>query len=233
MIVAENLTKRFGPIYALENVSVEIPEGITLVIGPNGGGKSTFLKLIAGIYRPTSGKIRVFGKDPWSNKEIKKHIGFSFDPPAFPNFITGREWLQIFSYEKGNDESHVEEISKIFGINFLDMRIDKYSSGMRKLLSIAQAFIGNPKLIVLDEPFSGLDFKNIPRITRIIKEFSELGSNFVIVSHIWEPLFPIADWIVMIAGGKITLYGPAETTINKVRRIVMRAFSIERKEFRQ
>jgi ABC-2 type transport system ATP-binding protein len=84
MIKAINLRKYFGSIKALDNLTVEIPEGVNLIVGPNGGGKSTFLKIAAGIYRPTGGKIRVLGEDPWKNGEIKKYIGVSFDPQGFP-----------------------------------------------------------------------------------------------------------------------------------------------------
>ncbi|WP_237698657.1 ATP-binding cassette domain-containing protein [Pyrococcus yayanosii] len=183
------------------------------------------MKLIVGIYRPTKGKIRVFGEDPWKSKRIKRVIGFSHDPPAFPSFVTGREWLSLFSREKGSGDEDVDRVADIFGIDFLDLRIDKYSSGMRKLLAISQAFIGNPKLVILDEPFSGLDFKNVKGVIKVIREFKEVGVNFIIVSHMWEPLVPLADWIIMISNGKVIVNGPTESAKGEIERIFRETFA--------
>ncbi|AAL81005.1 ABC transporter ATP-binding protein [Pyrococcus furiosus DSM 3638] len=218
MIVAKNLVKRFGNIYALKGITTEIPEGTTLILGPNGGGKSTFLKLATGIYRPTKGKIRVLGENPWKSKKIKKYIGASYDPPSFPKLITGREWLMFFASAKGYGEEEVERVAKLFKIDFLDKRIGGYSSGMLKKLSVAQAFIGEPKLIFLDEPLANLDFKNIAGFIKIMRKIKQNNeSNFVIISHIWEPLLFLADWILVIADGEIVLEGDVQEVQEDVK----------------
>ncbi|WP_297552017.1 ABC transporter ATP-binding protein, partial [Thermococcus sp.] len=178
MIRAEGLIKRFGSIVALDGINVEINEGVTLILGPNGGGKSTFLKIVAGVYRPTSGTVRVFGRDPWSNEELKREIGVSFDPPSVPSLITGREWLEFIARARGYKKDEVEHVANLFEIDYLDETIRNYSSGMRKRLAIAQAFIGKPRLVILDEPLANLDFDQIRKVVKILKELRE-RTNFV------------------------------------------------------
>ncbi len=219
MISAENLTKRFGRIAALDGVNLEIPEGVNLILGPNGGGKSTLLKIIAGIYRPTGGKILVFGLDPWRSEDLKLRMGVSFDPPALPPLITGREWLKLIAEAKGFDESEIERVAELFGINYLDKPIRSYSSGMRKKLSLAEAFIGQPELVLLDEPLANMDFENLRHAVRILRDLKKEGTNLVIASHIWKPLYSMVDFVAVLAGGKIILSGEREGVRREVERL--------------
>ncbi len=209
LIEAKNLKKHFGSIKALDGITVKIPEGITLILGPNGGGKSTFLKLATGVYRPTSGEIKVFGEKPWNNGKLKSRFGVAYDPPAFPQFVTGREWLSFFAQSKGFGEEEVERVAELFEMDpFLDERVNGYSSGMLKRLSLAQAFIGKPELVFLDEPLANIDFESMEVVVQII-EGMRGNANFVIPSHIWELLMPIVDWVVVIGNGKLVLSGKA------------------------
>ena len=218
MIEAKDLVKRFGSIVALDGINVEIKEGVILILGPNGGGKSTFLKIVAGVYRPTSGIVRVFGKDPWSDEGIKRTMGISFDPPSMPSLITGREWLEFLARAKGYEKDEAEHVAKLFGIDYLDETIRNYSSGMRKRLAIAQAFVGNPRLVILDEPLANLDFDQIRKVVKILRGLRE-SKNFVIVSHIWEPLYDLADEVLVIGGGKVVMNGKARELREDVERL--------------
>ncbi|MCD6558744.1 MAG: ABC transporter ATP-binding protein [Palaeococcus sp.] len=208
MIKAENLTKKFGRLTALDSINLEIGGGFTLVLGPNGGGKSTFLNLCAGVYKPTRGEIKVFGEEPWSNEKVKRRIGVSFDPPALPKHRTGLEWLSYLAEFKNAGEGEVRETSELFSVKpFLNRRIGEYSAGMLKRLSLAQAFLGNPDLILLDEPLANLDFKGIKEVTEVLKRIANAGTNMVVVSHIWRPLINTADRVIVIAAGKVILSG--------------------------
>ena len=209
MISAENLRKHFGRIVALDGINLDIPEGVSLILGPNGGGKSTFLKLIAGIYRPTSGRVRVFGKNPWKNEELKLKMGVSFDPPAVPSLISGGEWFKFIADVKGFGEDEIERVAGLFGIGYLNEPIRNYSSGMRKKLSLAGAFIGQPELVLLDEPLANLDFDNVRLMVRTLKSLRKDGTSFLIISHVWKPLYPIVDFVAVIAGGKLLMSGDA------------------------
>jgi ABC-2 type transport system ATP-binding protein len=219
IIEAGGLKKHFGSIHALDGVTVEIPEGVTLILGPNGGGKSTFLKLATGVYRPTAGDIKVFGESPWNNWKVKARFGVAYDPPAFPQFTTGREWLTLFAESKGFGEEEVERVAELFEVkSFLGNRISGYSSGMLKRLSLAQAFIGKPELIFLDEPLANIDFDSMERVIEIIDGMSG-KTNFVVISHIWEPIIPIVDWVVVIGNGKLVLSGKASDVQNEVEEL--------------
>nr|WP_297495946.1 ABC transporter ATP-binding protein [Thermococcus sp.] len=218
MIKAEKLTKRFGKIVALDGVTVEIPEGFNLILGPNGGGKSTFFKLATGVYRPTSGRIRLMGKDPWKDAEVKGKIGVAYDPVSFPPLISGREWLEFIARSKGYDENEVKRVEKLFKLDFLDERTGSYSSGMLKKLAMAQAFVGNPQLVMIDEPLSNLDFESMEMFVRLLRREKDERS-FLIISHIWEPLMPVVDRIYVIAGGQLILSGEKEEVENEVEKL--------------
>ncbi|SEV87868.1 ABC transporter ATP-binding protein [Thermococcus thioreducens] len=212
MIVrAEKLTKRFGSVLALNSVEVEIPEGLTVIVGPNGGGKSTFLKIAAGAYRPTAGRVEVLGDDPWKNEQIKRRIGVSFDPPALPPLRTGLEWLEYISEARGGDGESVQKAAEMFEAReFIAKKIRDYSAGMRKRLSLAQAFVGDPEVVFLDEPLANLDLNGMRDVMEVIKEEHKNGLNLVVISHIWRPFMEIADYAVLIAAGKVQAAGSPE-----------------------
>ncbi|MCD6524248.1 MAG: ABC transporter ATP-binding protein [Thermococcus sp.] len=218
MITAKNLTKRFGKIVALDNVTLEIPEGVNLILGPNGGGKSTFFKLSAGVYRPTSGRIRLFGKDPWKDAGVKVRIGVAYDPVSFPPLISGREWLEFIARSKGYGEEEVERVGKLFGLDFLDEQTRNYSSGMLKKLAVAQAFIGSPELVMIDEPLANLDFESMRTFVKLLKREKDERS-FLIISHVWEPLLPLVDRVYIIAGGRLILSGEKNEVRDEVERL--------------
>nr|WP_175060311.1 ABC transporter ATP-binding protein [Thermococcus sp. 2319x1] len=210
MITAEKLTKRFGKITALENVSVKIPKGFTLIIGPNGGGKSTFLKIAVGVYRPTAGKVEVLGKDPWSDEEVKRRIGVSFDPPALPPFRSAREWLETIAEIKELEKREIQRICNEFELgSFINRLTREYSAGMLKRVSLAQAFLGDPDLIFLDEPLVNIDVDGMKQVIELLSSKAE-ESNFVVISHIWRPLLPLADFVIFFSGGKIKANGTPE-----------------------
>ena len=160
----------------------------------------------------------MLGETPWNNGRLKARFGVAYDPPAFPQFTTGREWLTLFAESKGFGEEEVKRVAELFEVKgFLNKRISGYSSGMLKRLSLAQAFIGKPELIFLDEPLANIDFDSMERVIEIIEGMKE--TNFVVISHIWEPLIPIVDWVVVIGNGKLVLSGKEEEVQEEVEKL--------------
>ncbi|WP_297459062.1 ABC transporter ATP-binding protein [Thermococcus sp.] len=220
MITARDLTKRFGRLVALDSVNLEIDKGVTLILGPNGGGKSTFLNLCAGLYRPSKGEIKVLGENPWSNDRLRRRIGVSFDPPALPRHRSGKEWLSYLAEFKGLSNNEVNEAAKLFSVSgYLDRKIGEYSAGMLKRISLTQAFLGKPELVLLDEPLANLDLKGIREVAGTLRELAEKGTNMVVISHIWRPLVEFADRVVVIAAGKVVLEGTPNEVIPSIEEI--------------
>ncbi|ASI99929.1 ABC transporter [Thermococcus celer] len=214
MVRAKKLTKRFGSVVALDSVDLEIPGGLTVVVGPNGGGKSTFMKIATGAYRPSGGCIEVLGKDPWRDEGVKKRLGASFDPPALPPLRTGREWLEYVSEARGGNGRDVTEAAETFGIEgFVDKRVRDYSAGMRKRVSLAQAFVGDPELVFLDEPLANLDLEGMKNVVGVIQRKHEEGLNLVVISHIWRPFLEMADYAVFIAAGRVQASGDPDEVL--------------------
>jgi len=218
LIEAENLTKRFGRIVALDGVTAEIPEGFNLILGPNGGGKSTFFKIATGIYRPSSGRIRLFGGDPWKDAGVRERIGVSYDPVSFPPLISGREWLEFIARSKGFDCDEVERVERLFRLDFLDERTSNYSSGMLKKLAVAQAFIGSPDLIMIDEPLANVDFETMRLFVKLFRKMKG-KTSFLIISHIWSPLKPLVDRLYVISNGRLILHGEARNLWDDVENL--------------
>jgi len=198
-IEAKNLTKKFRHIVALDNISLKIDEGLTLIVGSNGSGKSTLIKIILGFLRPSSGEIKVFGYNPWKEREkIIDKIGFSLDPPRIPWWMSGKEFLYAIAEMRGGD------IERVLGIEkFWERKIFTYSAGMVRRISIAASLVGSPKLILLDEPFAGIDIKGKEEIRNLILDLKERGYDMIVSSHIFAPLKGVYDAIYALDAGKL------------------------------
>lgn len=141
-------------------------------------------------------------------------MGVSFDPPALPPLRTGREWLEYISEARGGDGRDVREAAEMFGAGeFIDKKVREYSAGMRKMISLAQAFGGNPEPIFLDEPLANLDLGGMKNVIDVIKREHEDGLNLVVISHIWRPFIGMADPTVLIAAGKVQASGHPEEVL--------------------
>ncbi len=199
IVEAKDLSKKFRHIVALDNISLSIDKGLTLIVGSNGSGKSTLIKIIAGFLRPTSGKIRVLGYDPWKERgKIVGKIGFSLDPPRIPWWMSGKEFLYAIAEMKGGD------VEKVLGIEkFWERKIFTYSAGMIRRISIAASLVGSPRLILLDEPFAGIDIRGKEEIRNLVLDLKERGQDMIIASHIFAPLKGVYDSIFALDAGRL------------------------------
>lgn len=213
MIQVENISKRYGHSAALDDVSFTINEGEILgFLGPNGAGKSTTMNIITGYISATEGSVKVDGIDILENpNEVKKKIGYLPElPPLYPD-MTVEEYLtfvsQIKKVESTKQKKHIKEIMDIVKISDVKNRlIRNLSKGYKQRVGLAQAIIGNPEVLILDEPTVGLDPKQIIEIRNLIKDLGE-KHTIMLSSHILSEVSAICDRVIIVNRGKIVASG--------------------------
>lgn len=204
ILTTENVTKRFGRTVALDEVSFQIPGGLSMLLGPNGSGKTTFLRIACGLLVPDEGEVKIFGHDPYHEYgEIIDRVSFALQKPHLPQNITVRDFLEGVKTEK-NTRSYTGAV-KAFGLeDMLDKKFKHLSGGFKKRVSLAQAFIGKPDLIIVDEPFANLDIEAKLRISDMINDLSEKeDTSLVVITHDLGSLEP--DHLTILYAGKTIL----------------------------
>jgi len=211
LIKAENLGKIFGKKWAVRDISFDIKDGeIFALIGPNGAGKTTIIKLLTGLLSPTEGRAVVSGfdlsKDPIS---AKKTLGYLPDRGFLYERLTGREFLVFMSsireMKKPNALNRIDELSEEFNMKgYLDNLIESYSQGMRQRLLFASALLHEPKVLLIDEPFVGLDPIGVGLFKETLKRLSQRERAILIATHSLHTVEPIVDRIGFIKNGSLT-----------------------------
>ncbi len=210
-MTVSRVTKRFGNFMALDNISLEMQEhGCIGLLGPNGAGKSTLLKSITNIIKPSSGKIRIDGVNVSSNpRKALRNVGSLIEFPRFYPYLTGMESLYFICRVKGiSSRDSRDEIERVTGLtgsgNYLDKKTGSYSRGMNQRLALSSAMIGNPGILILDEPTFGLDPKGMKDIRNLIRRInSERESLILLSSHLIYEVNEVCDRTVIINGGRI------------------------------
>ncbi|MEM2146016.1 MAG: ABC transporter ATP-binding protein [Candidatus Jordarchaeaceae archaeon] len=216
MIETENLTKFYGELKALDGLTIKVGTGITGFLGPNGAGKTTTIKIMLGLLKPSSGNVRVLGYDPAQEPlEIRKKVGFLPENPRPYKYMTGREFLHFIAKLRGlKTKQSTEEISKLLNQVGLAERakdkISSYSKGMVQRLFLAQALIGDPELIILDEPTAGLDPVGREEILALLKELCKTGKSVFISSHILSEIERVCTRVIIIDRGRLVLEGDVD-----------------------
>jgi ABC-2 type transport system ATP-binding protein len=212
VIRTENLSKWYGNVLGLSDVSLEIESGITGLLGPNGAGKSTFMKLITGQMKPNIGSVEIRGRKAWNNPALYASIGFCPEPDAFYEDVTGWEFLTgLLRFHGYAPAERAERAAR--ALDIVDLTKDKdrlirgYSRGMRQRIKFAQAIAHDPEIIVLDEPLSGLDPLSKRKLIKLIKEFRSEGRTVLVSSHVLPEIEALTSRIVLIHQGKILAQG--------------------------
>jgi ABC-2 type transport system ATP-binding protein len=204
MLSLVKVSKSFGNKQAVKNLSLEITKGEVFgFLGPNGAGKTTCVKLILGLLSPDEGTIKLLGENP-QNTEIKAKIGFLAEQASLYRYLTGREFLE-FSGELFSLDQKIPQLLNAVKLSkqAADQRINTYSKGMKQRLSLAQALINDPELLILDEPLSGLDPLGQKELRDLILEQKAQGKTIFFNSHILADVEQIATRIAIIAQGKL------------------------------
>jgi ABC-2 type transport system ATP-binding protein len=221
LVVADHLSKWYGQVIGLNDVSVSIPPGITGLLGPNGAGKSTLLKLLTGQLKPSKGTITVLGEPVWSNPRIFFRIGFCPEQDAFYDRMTGLEWVAGLARLNGFGEqpSLAAARAALERVDLMDAankKIGGYSKGMRQRVKLAQALVHDPELLILDEPLSGMDPIARRRTIRLIKDWARVGRSILVSSHILHEIEAMTSSILLINNGRIL----AEGDVHQIRELI-------------
>ena len=213
-IRAQNVTKRFGDFVALDNVSVDIPTGsLTALLGPSGGGKSTLLRIIAGLEQPDSGSIEIAGADSTSLPPQQRNVGFVFQHYAAFKHMTVRGnvafGLEIRKRPKREVEERVNELLALVHLSqFADRYPSQLSGGQRQRMALARALAVEPQVLLLDEPFGALDAKVRKELRDWLRRLhDEVHVTTVFVTHDQEEAMEVADEIVVINNGAVEQIG--------------------------
>lgn len=224
IIETQNLTKSYADFTAVSNVNLHIPKGAVYgFLGPNGAGKSTTMKMFLGLTKPTSGSFTIDGKKyPEARVEILKEVGSFIEAPAFYGNLSGEENLEIIRKILGLPKSSVSEALEIVGLTQFRKRLaKKYSLGMKQRLGLASALIGQPPILILDEPTNGLDPIGIAEVRNFIKNLSvERGKTILISSHILSEISLLADDIGIIDHGVLLEESSMEELEKKNRKYI-------------
>ena len=210
MITVEGLTKTYGGFKAVDNVSFECrPGAVTGFLGPNGAGKSTTMRIMAGLTPATSGEARVGGVHYHEIPNPGTQIGVLLDASAQHAGRTGREILALSAATMGLPTSRVDEMLKLVSLTPEESkrRVKNYSLGMRQRLGIANALLGDPKILILDEPANGLDPAGIHWMRSLLREYANRGGTVLLSSHLLHEIEVIADEIIVIGNGRIVAQG--------------------------
>lgn len=203
--------KRYGPIEALSGISATIPRGQVIgLLGHNGAGKSTLIKLVLGLIRPTSGGISVLGEIPWGSKAatLRRRIGFLPENVAFYGNLTGGEVIRYLATLKCASMPQADELLDRVGLgDAAGRRVGTYSKGMRQRLGLAQALLGSPELVLLDEPTTGLDPQATRELYAIVGELRASGRCVLISSHLLAELEPHVDGALILREGTLLAAG--------------------------
>jgi ABC-2 type transport system ATP-binding protein len=203
------LTKQFGPVRAVDGLSFTVAPGqVTGFLGPNGAGKTTTLRCLLGLVRPTAGTARIGGRPYAELDHPLRHVGAALEAADFHPGRSARDHLRYLAQASGLPPSRVDEVLRIVGIEeYADRRVGGYSLGMRQRLGLGQALLGDPGVLVLDEPSNGLDPAGIAWLRGFLRGLAAEGRTVLVSSHVLTEVQQTVDSVVVIARGRLVTTG--------------------------
>ena len=213
IVETERLTKRYGDRLSVSELTLRVPEGgVYGFIGPNGAGKTTTMKLLLGLVKPTGGTIRLMGRELNEENRLSllRRTGSLIESPSCYGHLTAQENLEIAAELKDVPKQDIDRVLDIVGLTAeRGRKVKQYSLGMRQRLGIAQALLGEPKLLILDEPTNGLDPEGIREMRDLIKNMPRLcGASVLISSHLLGEMEQTVDTVGIIDRGRLLFQGP-------------------------
>lgn len=226
MIEINHLTKTFaGDVRALAGIDLTINGGMFGLVGPNGAGKTTLMRIIAGLLRPTTGRVCVFGNDlatMHGKQDAKALLGYLPQELGFYPTLTGREFLDYIAILKGITDGGARKrqindlLEQVRLADVADRRLKTYSGGMKRRIGIAQALLGNPKLLIVDEPTAGLDPEERVRFRNLLAEMAT-RCTVILSTHIIEDISHSCNDLAVISAGRVVFRGAPSDLIQQAR----------------
>ena len=221
IVQTENLSKWYGEVMGVNDVTLTIHPGITGLLGPNGAGKTSLIKLMTGQLKPNQGEVRVLNQPVWNNPELTRQVGYCPDIELAYQFMTGFEFITFFATLNGYDKSEVESrslrvLETVDMLPAKDRPIASYSKGMRQRVKLAQALVHEPELLFLDEPLTGLDPNGRRHVITLLQELAAQEISIIVSSHILYEIEALTETILLIHQGRIL----AEGTISDIRELI-------------
>ena len=203
----ENIHKDYGPVQALKGVSFDVPKGSVFgILGPNGSGKTTMLAIIMDILKPTSGTYKLLGEVP--NEMHRRQIGTFLETPNFYHYLSAERNLHIAAAIKGRGVDDIPKVLEMVNLTHRKKsRFSTYSLGMKQRLAIASSLLGNPSVLILDEPTNGLDPAGIAEIRTLIKKLNLEGTTIIMASHLLDEVEKVCTHVAILKKGELVATG--------------------------
>jgi ABC-2 type transport system ATP-binding protein len=205
-------SKWYGNVVAVNDVSFTLTPGVTGLLGPKGAGKSTILHMIVGLLRPSGGVVQINGTPAWQHAEVYRSIGFVPESESVYAFLTGYEFALLNARLYGLDDAAGAATRAIALVELegaKDRPIATYSKGMRQRAKIAATLVHDPAILLLDEPFNGMDPKQRLQMMAVLRRLGDEGRTILVSSHILEEVDRLADAVLVILGGRLAASGPS------------------------
>ena len=224
VVYFQGVSKSYGRIHALSNITLGLTGGVTGVLGMNGAGKSTLFKLLMGKVKPSSGEVKLFGVNPWKNPSPYAKVGFVPEHEKMHDWMTALDFVSTFARFHGltKEEATLEAMRVLDFVGLADVAnkpIGRFSKGMRQRTKIAHALVNDPQLIILDEPLQGCDPLARTTIMNVIRELGKLGRTVLVSSHILNEIERITEQIVILHQGKLVALGNLHAIRDRLDRI--------------
>jgi ABC-2 type transport system ATP-binding protein len=210
VISVDGVSKWFGSVVAVSEVSFDVHPGITGLLGPNGAGKTTLLRMMTGLTKVSQGEIRVFDNDPRDNPEIYARMGIMVEHEASYDFLSGRAFVELAARLRRVDNPSEAAQNAIEQVNLLDAAdrpVRGYSRGMRQRIRLAATLVHEPELLILDEPLNGADPRQRVEFQELLLRLAEEGRTILISSHILEEVEVLASRVLLVVNGKLAAEG--------------------------
>ena len=218
-MVLQNVSRWYGNVVAVNDISMTLEPGVTGLLGPNGAGKTTVLHMMAGFLSPSRGTVTIDGAPTWRNPEIYRRLGLVAEREAVHGFLTAREFVRASArMQKLPDAKAATEwaLQMVEMTDAADRRIDTYSKGMRQRTRVAAALVHSPQVLLLDEPFNGMDPRQRMHMMELLHSLGDRGHTILFSSHILEEVEQVSGTVQVIVAGRLAASGD----YRKIRRLM-------------